>query len=273
MRISSNTRRAMLGMVLAAAATGSIVQAQGNAADRPLPVPHPGGPQGDIVIKCCKCLGQESGAVNISTGTAPWRVSSVLTPAWPVAALTGPSNPSPLIMPGNIGPNPLPGTWTNSLAPAVWLQPGPVTGGTYTSFPNGHVTYKLKIRVPNCSIKQKVVINGRLAADDKGLVFVDGPGGGAVPLSPSSPPYAGFPTASIRNFSYQLGGSSPFTAPGTYTIRVEVDNLGGGPFGMVLNGMAQGRCDDKLEVGNTTRADPRESRNSDAVSAEACKDC
>lgn len=259
MRISSNTRRAMLGMVLAAAATGSIVQAQGNATGRPLPVPPPGGPQGDIVIKCCKCLGQESGAVNISTGTAPWRVSSVLSPAWPVANLTGPSNPSPLIMPGNIGTNPLPSAWTAALAPAVWLQPSPAT--TMASFPNGHVTYKLKIRVPNCSIKQKVMINGRIAADDKGLMFVDGPGGGAVPLSPTTPwPYAGFGAAGIKNFSYQLGGSSGFTAPGTYTIRVEVDNLGGGPFGMVLNGTANGKCDDRLEKGKDDRA-------------EDCKDC
>lgn len=259
MRISSNTRRAMLGMVLAAAATGSIVQAQGNAADRPLPVPHPGGPQGDIVIKCCKCLGQESGAVNISTGTAPWRVSSVIKPVWPNPGLIGPTNPSPLMMPGVIS-NPHP-NWGTALAPASWLQPIGSTTRNDAFPPTGHVTYVLKIRVPNCTIKQKVVLSGRLQADDRGTMTVN-----SLPVTLSGP-FAGFGNAGTRTFSHTL------TGPGTYTVKVEVDQLGGGPFGMVLNGMAQGRCDDKLEVGNTTRADPRESRNSDAVSAEACKDC
>ena len=258
MRISSKTRRAMLGMVLAAAATGSIVQAQGNAAGRPLPVPRPGGPQGDIVIKCCKCLGQESGAVSISTGTAPWRVSSVISPAWGASVLTGPTNTSPLMMPGVIS-NPHP-NWGTALAPASWLQPIGATLRNDTFPMKGHVTYVLKIRVPNCTIKQKVVLSGRLQADDKGTMTVNG-----APVALSGP-FAGFGNAGTRTFSHTLAG------PGTYTVKVEVDQLGGGPFGMVLNGTANGKCDDRLEVGKDTRAEARPEALGEAR-AEECKDC
>jgi hypothetical protein len=255
MPISSNTRRAILGMVLAAAATGSIVQAQGNAAGRPLPVPPPGGPQGDIVIKCCRCLGQESGTVNISTGTAPWRVSSVLSPEWPTLAPTGPVNPSPMMVPGVIS-NPHP-NWTTALSPTPWLQPSAST--SMAMFNNGHVTYKLKIRIPNCTIKQRVTISGQVAADDLGKMFIDGPGSATSPIAftpppPATWPGAGFGTAAVMNFNHVL------TAPGTYVIRVEVDNKGGGPLGMVLRGTANGKCDDRVEKGKDDRA-------------EDCKDC
>jgi len=255
MRIRSNTRRTLLGMVLAGAAAGSIVQAQDSAAGRPLPVPPPG-EQGDIVIRCCKCLGQESGVVNISTGTAPWRVSSVLSSAWGASAMTGPTNTSPLMMPGVIS-NPHP-AWGTALSPASWLQPiGSTTRND--AFPqSGHVTYVLKIRVPNCTIKQKVILSGQFEADDKGTITVNnGPPLALTPLVPN--PFASFGALGTKSFNTILGGG-PFTAPGTYTIRVEVDQLGAGPFGMVLRGNVAGKCDDRLEKGKDDRA-------------EDCKDC
>ena len=102
----------------------------------------------------------------------------------------------------------------------------------------------------------QVRCGGRVAADDKAVLFVDGFGGGPVALSPTTPPFAGFPVAYTKNFSQQIGvNSAGFTQPGVYILRVEVDNLGGGPFGMVLNGNANGKCDDKLEKGKDDRAD------------------
>jgi hypothetical protein len=244
MPIPTSTRRAALGMILAASAAGTIVQAQD--AGRPVP-PPPGGQGGELVINCCRCLGQESGASNISTGTAPWRVSSVLAPP------NVPTNSSALTVPGAIA-NPHP-SWTTALTPAKWLQPS-ASATRNDGFLNGHVTYVLKLRVPNCTIKQRVVLSGRIAADDVARMFVEGPG---HPPSTMIAGPAGFPVGSDKPFSVQLGVSG-FTQPGLYTLRVEVDNLGGGPFAMILNGTANGKCDGKLEKGKDDRA-------------EDCKDC
>lgn len=247
MKSFGRTRRAMLGTALTVLTMGSAAVAQQDAAIPPPPKPG----VKEVVVNCCKCLGQESGAVSINTGAAPWMVSSTPTPPWQTVAqwqanpgFNGVSNPSPLVYPGNIGVNPLPNVWTNALAPAAWLQPNAST--TMGSYANGHYTYKLRIRVPNCTIKQKVVISGRIAADDLAKMYVDGSGGGPVLLS-SPPPYAGFGTAGIKTFSHTLSG------PGVYTLRVEVDNLGGGPTGIVVNGTANGKCDDRMEKGRDDR--------------------
>ena len=65
--------------------------------------------------------------------------------------------------------------------------------------------------------------------DDKGTMTVNG---APVELSGHS---LGSETQRTRTFSHTLAG------PGTYTLKVEVDQLGGGPFGMVLNGTANGK--------------------------------
>ena len=251
MRNDRQTRRILLGALLAASAMGSSVQAQDQAGRPPRP-----GNQAEVVINCCRCIGEESGAVNLSTGTAPWTVSSTATPTWESVApwqanptFNGPINTSPQVVPGNLGVNPLPNVWTNALAPAAWLHPNPTS--SMGSYANGHYTYTLKIRVPNCAIKQKVKISGRIAADDVAKMYLDGAGGRPIPLPPG--PFAGFATAWSRNFAIDLGPNPDLTPPGVYTIRVEVDNLGGGPTGIVLNGIAQGKCDDRKEKGKDER--------------------
>lgn len=250
-------RRALLGAALAAATLTTAGQAQRGAVPLPVPPPPPGVGQ-EVVVNCCKCIGEEGKPVGINTGATPWTVSSAVSPIWqPVnqwianPGLTGATNPSPQVAPGNVGTNPLPNVWTNTLAPASWLQPSP--GATLGSYANGHYTYKLKIRVPNCAIKQRVFISGSIAADDVAKVYVDGVGGGAVALSPAAPhPFAGFSTAAVKNFNHPLGNPS-HTPPGVYTIRVEVDNLGGGPTGIVVRGVAKGQCDKRLEKGKEER--------------------
>ena len=145
----------------------------------------PPGATGVVTISCCRCLGQESDAAKISTGTAPWRVSSVIGP------VNSPTNTSPLMVPGAIAPH---SAWTTALAPAKWLQPSASTTRNDV-FPNGHVTYALKIRVPNCAIGQRVTLSGRFAADDQAKMFVDRPGHNSA-TQIAGP--AGFPTTAVK---------------------------------------------------------------------------
>lgn len=268
MSISNLSRRGISGLLLAATffSTAGIAQ----SAMRPAPEKSikPGKP--DIVVNCCRCIGEKSAPLDISTGKANWTVSKTHTapppmPAggWsvgPIAAV--PTNLSPQVLPGNIGPNPLPGTWTNLLG-ADWLQPAANIAGTAwnSTVPNGHWTYVLKVEVPKCTIPQKVVINGKLAADDYGRMYVDGPGGWTSTLV--GPTGAGFAVSATQSFNAVLNPSmGGFTQPGIYYIRVELDNLGGAPAGIVLKGTIAGECSDKL-----TRNEQKDGKRDD------CPDC
>ena len=79
-----------------------------------------------------------------------------------------------------------------------------------------------------------------------------------MPIRSRSPP-APHLTQGFRRLTSDPSATC-LAAPAVYTVRVEVDNLGQGPFAMVLNGTARGKCDDKLEKGKDDRA-------------EDCKDC
>lgn len=266
-----------ISAALVLAALGSFGMANAQSAVRPAPQQKslkPGKP--DIVVNCCRCVGGKNDAVsNISTGVASWTVSTTPTPppppppsgySAPGAVIEAmPTNRSPQVAPVNIGVNPLPGTWA-TIAGASWLQPG-----ANSNLPNGHWTYVLKVQVPNCTIPQKVTISGKLAADDIARMFVDHASGSTQTLVGN--PFAGFAAdgSTTRNFSAVLNPSLPggFTRPGTYFIRVELDNLGGGPSGMVLSGNISGACSDSL-----VRNPPKDAKEAEAERPTAdCPTC
>ncbi len=243
MKNSNLTRRGVAGILLAATVLSTAGIAQEVGRPGPRNSIKPGKP--DIVVNCCRCVGGKGDPIDISTGKASWTVSSTPTApppmpaggwsAGPIAVV--PTNMSPQVAPGNIGPNPFPGTWT-TLSGADWLKPnGPL--------PNGHWTYVLKVEVPNCTVPQKVFVKGNLAADDYARMYVDGPSSWNTTLVGT--PGAGFMGAT-QSFSAVLKPSAPggFTQPGTYYIRVEMDNLGGAPAGIVLQGTLASECSDKL---------------------------
>jgi hypothetical protein len=234
--------------MLAATVLSTAVVAKGVGRPAPQKSIKPGKP--DVVVNCCRCIGGKNDiASDISTGKANWTVSSTHTPPPPpvgggyttTTVGTVPTNTSPQVAPVNIGPNPQPGTWT-SLLGTDWLQPnGPL--------PNGHWTYVLKVQVPNCTIPQKVMIAGALAADDAARMYVDAPSGPTQTLVGGPTVTANFSAdgSTTRTFNAVLSpDSSGFTKPGIYYIRVELDNLGGAPAGVVLKGSLTGECSNKL---------------------------
>lgn len=205
----------------------------------------------DITLECCKCVdGREQAPIDISTGVAKWTVSK--TPSagptmppggWAAGVPVVPSNTSPQVTPGNIGPNPAPGTWTSGTG-AAWLQPtaagsAPKWNAAASSYQNGHWTYILKIRVPNCTIPQKVSIKGMVAADDAARIYLYGPSSAVQPVLTSPLGNFGSPTP----FSADINlGANGYTKPGVYELRVEMDNLGGGPSAISLKGTMNSVC-------------------------------
>lgn len=268
-----------LAAVMATVPMGAFVQAQMVGKPAPQKTIKPGKP--DIVVNCCRCVGGKNESVSISTGVAKWTVSQSPTAAPP--PVNGgydtntvgyvPTNTSPQVVPGNIGPNPLPGTWTNLLG-VDWLQPAANVPGTpyNSSVPNGHWTYVLKVHVPNCTVPQKVVINGSLAADDAARMYVDHGSGGPTQTLVNTPT-ANFSAdgSSTRTFNAVLNPNfaGGFTQAGIYFIRVELDNLGGAPAGIALKGELKGECYDQL-----TRNPPKDRREAEADRVQpVCADC
>ena len=268
----------LLATALALGAVGTFGTAQVQAAPAPKLKPVKTG-KPDIVLKCCKCIGGRNEPVNISTGTAAWTVSKTPTapPPPPPGGYAGngpiiekmPSNYSPQVPAGNIGPDPMPGTWA-TIAGASWIQPGP--SGSAMSFENGHWTYALKIQVPDCTIPQKVTISGQLAADDMARMYVDHIASGTTQALVDNPPaHFAADGSSTRSFSTVLNPTyaGGFTRPGNYIIRVEMDNLGGSVSGIVLNAQLSSLCSD-----SETRIRPRDAKEAAAESAAPqCPDC
>lgn len=285
MNIKTKLGGAVLTGALALGTIGALSGAQ--AQDRRAkPAPQksikPGQP--DITLECCRCVGGgEQKPIDISTGVAKWTVSKTPTP--PPPPVSGgyttetvgivPTNMAPQVAPGNIGPNPLPGIWA-TLPGADWLQPALNIPGTQYNgtVPNGHWTYVLKVQVPNCTVPQKVVIDGQIAADDAARLYVKHGMTGPEQVLVGGPTVtANFAAdgSSTRSFNAVLNPSMPggFTKPGTYFIRVELDNLGGAPAGVVLKGSLAGKCSDSL-----IRHTPKDKKEAEAEQVTAdCPDC
>lgn len=261
MNIKTKLGGAVLTGALALGTMGALSSAQAQdrgaaGAVKPAKSIKPGQP--DITLDCCRCVdGREQKPIDISTGVAKWSVSKTPTAApampaggWGAGVPVVPSNMSPQVVPGNIGPNPAAGTWTSGTG-AAWLQPtaagsAPMWNAAASSYNNGHWTYVLKIRIPNCTIPQKVKISGSVAADDAARVYLDSSTGTQTLVNTPTANF-GAPT----NFSADVnlatsGVNSGFTKPGIYYLRVEMDNLGGGPSAISLKGSLSSVCSDKL---------------------------
>lgn len=276
---NSKVKALALAAIMTTAPMGTLVQAQNAAQPAPQKTIKPGKP--DIVVNCCKCIGEGTEGVNISTGKASWTVSKAPTAAasFVPGGAVGfvPTNPNPQVVPGNIGANPAPNVWTNATG-ADWLQPTaagstPLWNGVASSYANGHWTYVLKIQVPNCTIPQKVTISGSIASDDAARVYLQsGLTNSPVIQDLVKATPAHFSTASIQNFNAVLNPipGTGFTKPGIYFLRVEVDNLGGGPTGMALNGKLSGECSrDLIKAPPKTKAEAAAAEPTEAV----CADC
>lgn len=104
-------------------------------------------------LPCCTCLG-EMPTLDLSTGqTSPvdslWTVNNT-------SAYTTPPHPS----------------WITGLSSAKWIQPvaSPLPG----NIPAGISSYRLRFNVPDCTIPMSVSLDGKMAADNKAKVYLDG---------------------------------------------------------------------------------------------------
>lgn len=104
-------------------------------------------------LVCCTCLGQAPN-VDLSTGQR-----SPVDTLWTVnnaAAYTTPPAP----------------TWIAGLGTAQWIQT--VASPLPASLPAGVSRYRLRFNVPDCTIRMRVRLEGKMAADNKATVYFDG---------------------------------------------------------------------------------------------------
>jgi hypothetical protein len=171
----------------------------------PAPALAQSGP-GIVRVPCCRCLDGRSLRVDISTGSAPWRVAPPIGAAAAAVPVASP-----------------PGSWTTALAPAKWVHHP--TAGMATGF----YSYTLRIVVPKCTIPGRMTIAGRLASDNQGQMVL---GSSSPAINIVSPSFT-TPTA--------FGPAGLPLGPGTHiiTVRVRNNEL---QTGLVLNGAVTVRC-------------------------------
>lgn len=213
---SSAMRRTVLAAALAVAGLSSTAAPSARAQDRVV-----GPPRGNLPIAvvpermptlgCCHCLGGEN---TLDLGTVPgnpWRVNG--QPAVPVA--------SPNV------------AWSTQTHGARWVSL--TTGANGGSNTNDH--YTLQFRVEKCTIPQSIVLKGVAAAGDNFVkVYLTGPVGAGPVQCTVAGGYCFTASNQLNNFA-----AWPVTAPGVYTLNVDVRNLGG-PTGMFISAVLEGRC-------------------------------
>jgi hypothetical protein len=207
------TSAAVLGLFagLAISAAPQVqAQAQMQAPPRAIGVP-PSPDQKIPTLGCCRCLGGQN-KLDLSTIPGnPWKVNGV-----PAAIIASP-NPA----------------WSTNTGGAKWIGPNAAgSGGNNTSY-----RYTLQFKVEKCTIPQTITFKGISAAGDNYIkVSLSGPSSGG-PAQCNVPGGYCFTAANqLNNFA-----AWPVTAPGLYTLNVEVNNISG-PTGMFINAAVEGQC-------------------------------
>lgn len=140
-------------------------------------------------LKCCRCLDGPASSLNLNTGQA-----SPTDQLWTVNGVAATTSTSPN------------GNWLTSI-PTGWIEPAVASVGTFR--------YKASFIIPSCTIPMAVSLSGRFAADNNGVVTLDG----TVIASCTG------------NNCFSSSGGAPFTfnvpsiAPGFHTLQVDVNNL------------------------------------------------
>ena len=211
------SRRTVLAAVLAAVAgLSSTAAPSARAQEREAAPPRADLPTATAIermptLGCCRCLGREN-TLDLSTvpGVA-WRVNG--QPAVAVAA-----------------PN---AAWSTDTHGAKWVS---LTAGAHGGN-NANDHYTLQFRVPKCTIPQTVVLKGIAAAGDNYVkVYLTGPVGAGPAQCTAAGGYCFQASQQLNHFA-----AWPVTAPGVYTLNVDVANIGG-PTGMFLGAVLEGRC-------------------------------
>ena len=143
-------------------------------------------------LNCCRCLDGPASSLNLNTGQA-----SPADQLWTVNGVAATTSASPN------------GNWLTSI-PTGWIEPAVSSAGPFR--------YKTSFIVPNCTIPMAVSLSGRFAADNNGVVTLDG----TTVLA-----------SCTGNNCFSSSGGAPFTfnvpsiAPGFHTLQVDVNNLNG----------------------------------------------
>lgn len=209
------SRRAVLAAALAVVAGLSSTAAPPARAQGRVPLP----PRGPIVtiedrlptLGCCHCLGGEN-KLDLSTIPGnPWRVNGQ-----PVVPVT-----------------PVNAAWSTNTHGARWVSLNAAgSGGNGTTY-----HYTLQFKVEKCTIPQTIVLKGIAAAGDNyEKVYLTGPVGGGPAACTVAGGYCFTAANQLNNFA-----AWPLTAPGVYTLNVDVANISG-PTGMFISAMLEGRC-------------------------------
>jgi hypothetical protein len=197
--------------VMVIAASSAMAQVQRNAQF----TPDRNDERGNVAtMGCCKCLG----------GTNTLDLSTISSNNWTV-------NGNPVVFLTAIHQ-----LWNLNTGSAKWVSTA-ANGGT-GSIPAGPYEYRLKFVVPACSIDQKVTLTGNYGGDDDVPgVFLDNlTTSTSIPLTSCTGGWCfnSNNNSNPRTFTYNV-------LPGTYNLRVKVQN-GGGPSGMFVSARLTGGC-------------------------------
>lgn len=215
---------AVLGLFAGLAMTAAPqVQAQEEVQAPPRVIGVPPSPDQKIpTLGCCRCLGGQN-KLDLSTIPGnPWKVNGV-----PAAIIASP-NPA----------------WSTNTGGAKWIGPNAAgSGGNNTTY-----RYTLQFKVEKCTIPQTITFKGNSAAGDNYIkVSLSGPSIGG-PAQCNVPGGYCFTAANqLNNFA-----AWPVTAPGLYTLNVDVTNISG-PTGMFVNAAVEGQCTKELVKSDKSR--------------------